>query len=130
MITTAWGNPEKTIVTCTFIDPWTWDEYYAMLDEAALLFNSIDHLADYLLDFSQGHKMPGGAMTHLRQVASHEKPRRGLLVMVDLGPLAQGVVNLLLRVYPKMAYKIRQANTLEEAYAILHGVRQERQQIH
>jgi hypothetical protein len=50
--------------------------------------------------------------------------------MVDLGPLAQGVVNILLRVYPKMAYKIRQANTLEEAYTILQGVRQERQQIH
>lgn len=122
MIRTEWGNTEQTIVVCTFIDPWTWEEYYDMIQKTRAMYDTINHDAHMILDFTKAKGLPNGALTHLRKAAGQQKMKRGMLVMVGVGSLIQAIISILSGLYPKLAHKVRQVKTLEQAYAVIADI--------
>lgn len=128
MIELDWNDLQKTIIHYTFIDPWTWDEYYKTNPKRDMMLSTIPHVVDIILDFRRGKHIPSQAMTHFRKAAAWDNPQRGIVVIIGVHSMLQSLANIMMRVYPQAALKApRPAKDIDEARGIIAEVRQKRE---
>jgi hypothetical protein len=129
MIQLDWDNPQQNIIRYTFVDPWTWDEYYATNIKRDQLFASSSQTIDIILDFTEGAQIPGQAVTHFRKAAAWDSPKRGVVVIVGVNLMLQALGHIMTSVFPQIAMKApRPAKNLEAARRLIWEIRLQRDQ--
>ncbi len=128
MIELDWDDLQKTIIRYTFIDPWTWDEYYATNDKRDAMLSSVPHIVNIILDFRRGKQIPSQAMTHFRKAAAWDSPQRGGVVILGIHNMLQALGNIMMILYPQAALKApRPAKDLDDAYRIIAEINLKRE---
>ena len=128
MIQLDWDNTQRTIIRYTFVDPWTWEDYYATNVKRDAMFNSTDQIIDIILDFSMGRHIPPQAMLHFRKAASWDSPQRGVVIVIGVSVLLQALANIMISVYPQAALKTpRPAKNLPDAHRMIWEIRLKRE---
>ena len=119
-ISIEWDNEEHTILRYDVHGPWTWDEFYTARQMASdLMDESPNDLVDAIIDFRSGNFMPRNALSHFQQVARTSNSKAGIAVMVGTTGFIKTLYYLMSRLYSSMEDKMRIAETLEEARALL-----------
>ncbi len=125
MIELDWDDSQKTTIRYTFVDPWTWDEYYATNARRDALLSEVSHVVDLILDFRQGKYMPSQAIHHIRRAMAWENTQRGIIVIVGVHSMLQALGSVLITLSPQLASKApRPAKDLEQARKIIAETRQ------
>jgi altronate dehydratase len=124
-----WGDQNKTYIHYQLTDPWTWEDYYVAAREWRELVDAVHHPVITVLDFRGAAKLPGNAMTHLKQAAMSAHPNFGGLIIVGVNTFIRLIVNMMMRIYPNSAQRVYVAATLEEARAHLAHIRAEQQAV-
>lgn len=114
-----WTNAEQIVLLYTFSAAWTWDEYYAATTRGRAMVESVDHMVVTIIDLSASRALPPGALTHLRRATTHQHPNLGPVILVGLNRFIRAMSDMLSRIYPLAAQKVRIVATLDEAYALL-----------
>lgn len=116
-----WGNTEHTILHYQFSDPWTWEDFYSIMQQGKALREAAGlSEVDAVIDMSQVRTLPSGAMTHIRG-ADRSGVNARHLVLVQAGALMRALLTTISRVSPRLANKVKLANSMEEAYALLEA---------
>ena len=105
MIQLDWDDPQHNIIRYTFFDPWTWEEYHATDAQRDVMFSSTNQIIDIILDFNQGSRIPGHAMTQFPKAASWDNPQRGVIIVIGVNKMLQMLANIMMSVYPQAAAK-------------------------
>jgi hypothetical protein len=128
MVELDWDDSNKTTLRYTFIDPWTWDEYYATNARRDTFLSEVSHIVDLILDFRRGKYMPSQAIHHIRRAMAWESPQRGIIVIVGVHSMLQALGSVLITLSPQTASKApRPAKDLEQAQKIIAETRQKRE---
>jgi hypothetical protein len=111
----GWADPEKTILRMDFIKNWTWDDYQEAGVRGKALTEDIPYKFTIVMDFTDSGPMPQHAFTHFKRGLNNQHPnRRMVLVISKHRMLAESMISVLLKLYPKAA-KIHFARSFEEA---------------
>lgn len=62
-----WGNVEKTTLHFTVGENWNWNDLHKNLARSTLWLDQVEHRVDLLVDL-RGHRLPAGAIGHLRSL--------------------------------------------------------------
>ncbi|HEX2908475.1 MAG TPA: hypothetical protein VHO69_16505 [Phototrophicaceae bacterium] len=120
---TTWENSEQPIIRYTFTDPWTWDHFYAALEQGRQLREACGlPTINIIVDVSGSRHLCDGAMSHFGGLF-----RRGIagetaidsIVVFGANQFMLSVANVLTRVYPIVARQIRFVPSVDQAYAFL-----------
>lgn len=114
-----WLDTEQTVLVYTFSDPWTWDDYYETTAQGRAMLQGVDHVVVTIIDMSGSRALPPGALTHLRRVSTDRRPNPGPIILVGLNRFVRAMSDMLSRIYPLAAQRVRIVATLDEAYAVL-----------
>jgi hypothetical protein len=125
-IKVEWDNDEKSVMRYTVEGAWTWDEFYEARDQASGLIEESPYASiGAIIDFRAGNFMPRNALSHFHQVSRTSNPRSGLAVMVGASGFVTALFHLMSRVYGSVEDKMRLAEDMDEARAILAQTRSE-----
>ncbi|MCB9457710.1 MAG: hypothetical protein H6671_17130 [Anaerolineaceae bacterium] len=100
-ITTAWGNPEQTVIHLTFKRGWTWAQLKTAVAQADDLLTSVDHTVDLLIDIREAGGVPGDFLSAAGELFASGEARanEGRKIVLGAGPLIRTAYNGLVRVY-------------------------------
>jgi hypothetical protein len=100
-ITTAWGNPEYTVIHLTFQRGWTWTELKAAVAQADSLIISVAHTVDLLIDIREAGGIPRDFLSAAGELFSNGDARsnEGRKIVVGAGVLIRTAYNGLMNVY-------------------------------
>jgi hypothetical protein len=120
-IEVGWENEEKTILIERFDGAWTWEEFYAAIQQAASMMAEVEHRVDVLADMIKADRPPSGtAMTHARNMMRLYPDNWGIMVIVANNLLITTSVNMFRRLFrANLGKKIHTAKTVEEAYVLI-----------
>jgi hypothetical protein len=115
-ISVEWGNVEQTIISLTFVTPWTWDEFYEMHNQVATLTVGVDYVVDTLVDVSKGRSLPPNALTHLSKGASKIPPNQGIIAAVGVDAFIRSMMDMVIARSPHLKGKFQMVSNLDEGY--------------
>jgi hypothetical protein len=93
-----WADETKTVILETFQGNWTWEEFYAISQQAFNMIRSVNHMVHIFSDFRASGSLPvGGAITHAGNVLSDMPANWGLLVIINQNLL----INIMVSVFAK-----------------------------
>jgi hypothetical protein len=118
-----WEDSEKTIVRYDFQGMWTWDDLYAVYYQAIAMETSVPHRVDIILDMLTSQRIPGNALLHLKNLSEKQPPNVGLSIFVTRNAFVISMYNMAIKVYGKIAYYFRLANTLDDAHSMIEAAR-------
>lgn len=122
-IAVCWDNPEQTIVRMEFEPGWTWDEFYAAVQQANALIDTVSHPVSYLsVQTTPNAYIAPNTLTHLANVHKHWHPRSVISVIVGPAAYVNAFLNVLLRMHPELKHIHRMANTADEARKLINEV--------
>jgi hypothetical protein len=121
-VTVAWDDEAKTILRYEFTDPWTWDEFFAVLDADDDLIGSVEHTVHVIFDATGMRFVPPNPVAQFKNVASLINPRLGILVIVGNNLWFQKVGEIFHVLYGRRVQgisKVLSTQTLDEARALI-----------
>lgn len=121
-ITVAWDNEQKSLIRFTFGRLWTWNEFYAAIDQCRLQ-NTVDHPVDILFDARATNIIPGGLMPRIQRVTASDGVSHGLVVVVSESAFVKSMFILATRTFPNTTRNARFVKTLDEAYTLINRER-------
>lgn len=130
-VSVRWEDKAHTIQRYVYAGYWTWDEVYVALEEGLRQLDTIDHLADAIVDMSATNYVPSGAMLHLKRVfnigGSHPN-YSGLTVFLNAEGYVRAMHSIVAELYPESAHNIEFlfAHSDEEAFEVLAALRPDR----
>ncbi len=122
----VWDDPdEKTIVRYDFVHPWDWESFHSAVDRAAKMVRAEQRRADVIVDFSAAGRIPPDAIAHFSRTLRsrlHSINDRAIVV-AGMSDRYLFVLDVVSRLFPRLASNIYRVPTVEEARAILFAVR-------
>lgn len=118
-----WEDTEKTIVRYDFQGVWTWDDLYAVYDQAIDMETSVPHRVDIILDMCSGSRIPTNALLHIKNLSEKQPPNVGLSIFVTSNAFVASMYNIATKVHGKIAHYFRLVNTLDDAHAMIQSAR-------
>lgn len=85
-ITADWVDESKTLIQCRFQDPWTIEQLIEARRSWHRMIKSVDSQVSIVLDMSESHRVPDGALRHLAAIHRTPHPRQGPLYVLGLNP--------------------------------------------
>ena len=85
-ITADWVDESKTLIQCRFQDPWTIEQLIEARRSWHRMIKSVDGQVPIVLDMSESHAVPDGALRHLAAIHRTPHPRQGPLYVLGLNP--------------------------------------------
>lgn len=117
-----WANDERTIVTYTFAEPWTWDEFYRCWDWLKAELDASTQPVSIIMDMRGVTRIPPDIMKHIKTIVSQIHPNFSrTTVYVGAGMLKTLYPVMLRQFAPEMVGQVQAffAPTLEEARQLL-----------
>ena len=124
-VSANWDNEQKTIIRYSFDGNWTWNEFYAAVNQSHALQDAVSHRVDIILDLGESYVVPEGALMQFRRLAGINHANTGVRVIVSRNSTLGVLFDTFTRVYSKIAEKHYLASSMEQAYAIISQVRTE-----
>jgi hypothetical protein len=116
-IAVMWDNEQHTTLLYAFHDPWDWGDYDEAMRQGARMLDSASQKVAVIVDFTETHTLPPGALKHMRATAEQLHPRQGALVIVGANPFIQAIGGILTRLYPQQSRELHNVKTLRQARA-------------
>jgi hypothetical protein len=119
-VTTKWFNEEHSAIHHIYEGRWTWEEMYAILDEAVEMLETVDHMVDLIADMQNASLLPSGTVgqfNRIRGLLNH--PQVGSVIVVGASRLVQTFAEVFKKVSPNLQQEILFASDLTEVDAIL-----------
>jgi hypothetical protein len=92
-----WFNEQKTAVLMNFEGQWTWEPFYAAIDEAFALFGTISHKAALIIDLSNSEGLPKNSIANIRNAQGMHHPQRECIIFVGMSTFMRMIGNLAMR---------------------------------
>jgi hypothetical protein len=127
-IDVLWDNEEHTILRRVYHAPYTLKEYHQAIDRGNDMIASVAHKVDILVElrnYSPTHP-PGTLSKMLKYADKYRLPNEGVMIFVMPKEFHRQVnFAIITRISNKPASQYFHVETLEEAYALIHGIRQQ-----
>ncbi|MBZ0282833.1 MAG: hypothetical protein K8L97_18990 [Anaerolineae bacterium] len=124
-----WDNEDETTIHCVFTDPWTWEEFEAMVEQTDVMIESASSaVIDMIFDLTDGQRLPGNALGQFRKLSRKETPKLGVIILVRVSTFMQLIGDILDKLYPNWTKRIRLVRTIDEAHALLPRIQNNRQE--
>lgn len=117
-----WANDEHTIVIYTFVDPWTWDEFYRCWGWLKAEMDASAQPISIIMDLRASRAIPPDIMEHLKAILVQVHPNFSrATAYVGAGMLKNLYPVMLRQLAPEMVGQVQAffAPTLEEARQLL-----------
>jgi len=127
----VWDDPdEKTVVRYELVQPWDWESFHSAVERGWKMALAEGRRTDIILDFSAAGRIPPDAIAHFSRVMrSRVDARAGsAIIIAGMGERYVFVIDVVSRLFPRLAPNIYRVPTVEEARAILFTVRRRRKQ--
>src|SRR5262245_22756963 len=118
-VSANWDNEQQTIIRYSFDGNWTWNEFYAAVNQSHALQDSVSHRVDVILDLGESYVVPEGALMQMRRLAGINHPNTGVRIIVSRNSTLSVLFDTFTRVYNRNAEKYYLASSMEQAYAII-----------
>ncbi len=122
-----WENDEKTIIRHIYDAEWSLEDYYRLIDTHVQTLTSVSHTVDIINDLRKVTHVPESILSAIRHAIRVAPPNEGINVMVGATMLIQmlvGSANISVKGESPM---LIQANTIEEALALIQREQAKRQ---
>jgi hypothetical protein len=122
-----WHNPEKNLLVERYIDKWTTQDVYWMVDKAYEMLASVDHPVDIVVDYvnsdsSITNLIASSTLSLRRYVDKRTHPNSRFIVLVGATTLLRTALKVkMLR--PKAIDKAQFVDTFEDAILLINSQR-------
>ena len=117
-----WDDDAKTILRARFVDDWTWAEYHAANQLLMQMAGEIDHLFDVISDLTESNGLPpGNLLAEIGRGHNITAPNQRTTVTVQIPKIITTLRPIIVQITRND--NRFQADSLEEAYAIIEAVR-------
>lgn len=94
----SWFDPEQTIISVMFVDPWTWEDLDLMDVQVTHMMDFVGNKICFLADFSQALHWPKGfPINRIRHALEFQHPNSDYAVLYGLNGLTRLMVKSTLR---------------------------------
>lgn len=117
-----WDSAEQTAVRYEFSAAWTWDEFFAALQQDDEMIASVSHTVHMILDFRQARTVPPNPGAQFRNVAQQVSDQLGLIIVVGNNMWFESVVQMFVKLFGssmKGITGLKTVKTIEEAREIV-----------
>ena len=114
-ISVQWDNPDKTLLRWNFEGKWTWDDYYAAMEQNNALLDSIQSKADLLIDMQQTNIVAAGFTSQFRRISQFH-PKAGFAIIVLNSRFIEIMLNMLMNFQPAMRLRLSSRTRLKKAF--------------
>lgn len=129
-IEVQWDNEERTVMRWVYQSPWSWEEAYQAHEQEMALIDCVEHIVDGIADMRQAQGLPKGSLTAGVSIMNKSHERMDLLVILGANRLIQSMYDMMCKLHPGMAKKVKlvMVRSEEEAYQVIAARRAERMQ--
>jgi hypothetical protein len=110
-----WFNEQKTAVLMNFEGQWTWEPFYAAIDEAFALLDTISHKAALIIDLGNSEGLPKNSIANIRNAQGMHHPQRACVIFVGMNTFMRMIGNLALRLSRGSKGNVYIVATLDDA---------------
>ncbi len=114
-----WDDENQTIIRQIYTGVVTTEDYYAAIDEFALLASSVTHTVHSIMDRREIQVVTGSYMNALRYGNGKMPDNLGLRVIINANGMTKMMINIGTRIAPRLVANIHFVNTLEQAYEVI-----------
>jgi hypothetical protein len=124
-IQVEWDNEQHTVVLCTFMGTWTWDELYAALDRGEEMAKDNPARVSAILDVRQGSSLPGGSffnktlLDQAQTLFNRAQTDRGQIAVVGASPFMRSMFSVASNLFGDKAGGMTFVDSIEEARRIV-----------
>lgn len=116
----VWDNDERTIVRYVFAKQWKWDDFYAAVDTALMMIDSVPHHTGTIFDTPMGMSIPSHLLTHVKNVISRRHERTVVIVIIAQGLYIRSLLQIATKLSRDIAQKVQAVTTIDEAREIIY----------
>ncbi|HEC21364.1 MAG TPA: hypothetical protein ENI95_00445 [Chloroflexi bacterium] len=111
-----WDNGDRKTLLIEFSDPWTWNDYHAMIARATEMVNQVIHTVDVIADLRNSSTVPDSDVIRNLVGGLNQMPYNvGLYVIVGLDGFEKSIAT----VFEKAMNSAAVVRSLDEARAYL-----------
>lgn len=114
-----WDNSNHTIIRIHVHDPWKIEEYFEGTDHAHVLMSTVAHPVHLLYDLTDSFNVPRDLLSSLRRIDQHFVPPQGLTICVKTPLYLKAVMQMGIRVFPRLGHNLFFIETLQDAYDLI-----------
>ena len=115
-----WEDEDQTLMLVSLEEGWTWEEYYAVVQQLATTIRRLGHPVDAIVKNSARIPFPtGSALSHLRQIMRLVPDNIGVIVLVSSNPFVKTINQVLFQLLPTTREIAELADTEDEARTII-----------
>jgi len=120
-----WDNREKTVIRFDYTARWSWQDYYAALDETKSWVENLDYKVYFINKVDNIGHLPANAVNHFKKTAVEFGPYVHLTVIVAHSRFLHLVFDVFQRVAGEWSKNYRFVESMEEAYALIADYQQQ-----
>jgi hypothetical protein len=122
-----WADESQLIMHLYIEFPWTWEEYYAVIDEVFPMLQTKGTPVATVVEITKMGKFPpGNVLRHLDGIGKRMPENVFSSVMVGAPQVASVFLNMITRIQPQYKRYTGFAKTIEEAHTVIHREYQKR----
>lgn len=114
----SWGNEAKTYTLFEFVGKWTWDEYYQARARGIEMVNSVPHIVNLIVDYTQSGFFPQNMLSNFGSSLEKVPKPFDLAVIVTHSAFVTSLVGMISKLFGKRV-KFKVAKSVEEAHQLL-----------
>jgi hypothetical protein len=118
-IAVTWDNEQHSTLLYSFHDPWDWTDYDEAMRTGAKMLDTASQKVAVIIDFTETHTLPRGAIRHMSVTAEQLHPQQGAMVIVGANPFIHAIGGILTRLYPGQTRELHNVKTMQQARALL-----------
>ena len=115
-----WLNSDERVLVLTYEGQWSWDEMYAVADQAAALTVQKPYIVPRIIDFSKSAPPPLQSFVNARNVLNSLPSNTGTIYMVGGSQLIAILVSTFSKTYPSLAKHLVMASSYEQAIEMIN----------
>ena len=114
-VSAEWNDRSKSLIESRFQDDWSLEEFIEARKRWHRMIKSVDYRVPILLDFSESHEAPAGALRYLCAIHRTPHPRQGHIYITGLTPPYEKFAPFLLDGAADPAKAARLVDSIDEA---------------
>jgi len=118
-VSVRWEDDEKTIARWEFAGSWTWDDYYATLEQSNQMLESVNHKVNLLIITIDTAIVPSGLTAQFKQISRFHS-NVGIAVIVVTSAFIETMLKILIRYQPQIGKYIFLTRSQDKAREILN----------
>jgi hypothetical protein len=120
MIELSWITSEQKTIRANFVGRWTWDDYYASIDQMRLMTKELSYPVDLIFDLQRSALISLTAPIHGDHLLRLMSGKIGTIVIVADNTYIKMLFLTFQQVYRKWSAKVMLVETIDQAHAAIH----------